>query len=102
MALHASAWPLAVAAKDDRDLSGFEHAEWTARRGLPGQVSELAQTRDGFLWLASGHTLFRFDGMTFEPVRSNDGEPFPRVMALAAHPDGSLWAGLRRGGLTDR
>lgn len=99
MALHAFAWPQAALPKDDRDLSEFEHTEWTARHGLPGQVSELAQTKDGFLWLASGHTLFRFDGMTFEPIRSNDGEPIPRVMALAAHPDGSLWAGLRRGGL---
>lgn len=99
LAWHALALPLAGLANDDRDLSDFEHTEWKARQGLPGQVSELAQTTDGYLWLATGQTLFRFDGVRFERIRTTEGEPFPRVLALAAHPDGSLWVGLKRGGL---
>jgi len=99
LAWQALALPLAGLANDNRDLSDFEHAEWKARHGLPGQVSELAQTRDGYLWLASGQTLFRFDGVSFEPVRTSVGDAFPRVLALAAHPDGSLWAGMQHGGM---
>jgi signal transduction histidine kinase/ligand-binding sensor domain-containing protein len=95
----AFALPLAGVANDDRELLDFEHTEWKARHGLPGQVSELAQTTDGYLWLATGQTLYRFDGLTFERIRTTEGESFPRVMALAAHPDGSLWVGLVRGGL---
>lgn len=90
----------AAAAEDDsRGTAEFDHAYWKARDGLPGQVSALAQTTDGFLWMATGRTLYRFDGTTFEPFRLPDGERFPRVRALAAHPDGSLWAGLDLGGL---
>jgi len=90
--------PLALA-NDDRDLSRFEHTSWTAKEGVPGQVSGLAQTADGYLWLATGRTLFRFDGFVFERFQTAEGDPFPEVSALAAHPDGSLWVGLRDGSL---
>src|SRR5690606_7508054 len=46
-----------------------------------------------------GRSLFRFDGVTLERFRTADGSFFPRVSALAAHPDGSLWVGLHSGGL---
>jgi len=99
LAWHMFALPAVALANDDRDLSDFEHAYWTAREGVPGQVSDLAQTTDGYLWLATGQTLFRFDGIALERFRTADGNAFPRVSALAAHPDGSLWVGLHRGGL---
>lgn len=84
---------------ESRGLSGFEHTNWTDSEGAPGQVSNLAQTTDGYLWLATGGTLFRFDGLLFERFGTAGYDPFPEVSALAAHPDGSLWIGLRWGGL---
>lgn len=91
--------PTLARASDDRDLSDFEHTRWSAREGFPGQVTAMAQTADGFLWLATGQSLYRFDGLSLEHYRPADGNVFPRVSALAAHPDGSLWVGLRQGGL---
>ena len=37
------------------------------REGAPSQVIGIAQTSDGFLWLASSHRLVRFDGAHFVP-----------------------------------
>lgn len=91
--------PSLTLANDDLDLSGFERTSWTTKEGVPGQVSDLTQTTDGYLWLATGGTLFRFDGLVLERFRTAEGNAFPEVSALAAHPDGSLWVGLRRGGL---
>jgi signal transduction histidine kinase/ligand-binding sensor domain-containing protein len=99
LALQVCALPPAALANDDADLSGFEHTYWMAREGVPGQVSDLAQTTDGYLWLATGQSLFRFDGAALERFRTAEGNPVPRVSALAAHPDGSLWVGLHGGGL---
>lgn len=98
-AWHAFVLPAVALANDDLDLSDFEHTYWMAREGVPGQVSDLAQTTDGYLWLATGRSLFRFDGIALERFRTADGHPFPRVSAMAAHPDGALWVGLDRGGL---
>lgn len=99
LALQALALP-ALAQDDGRSaLSGFEHTHWARREGVPGQVASLAQTPDGYLWLATGQTLFQFDGHTFKRFQTQEGDPLPQVSALAAHPDGSLWVGLHHGGL---
>lgn len=89
----------AVVADANGDFSSFEHSRWTSRDGFPGQVSSMAQTADGYLWLATGQSLYRFDGLVLERYRAADGSYLPAVSALAAHPDGSLWIGLRHGGL---
>lgn len=90
----------ALAQDDGRgDLSAFEHTHWTRREGVPGQVASLAQTPDGYLWLATGRSLFQFDGHAFKQFRTPDGDALPQVSALAAHPDGALWVGLHHGGL---
>ncbi len=91
--------PSLTLASDDHDLPRFEHTSWTPKEGVPGQVSSLAQTTDGYLWLATGRTLFRYDGFLFERFQTAKGDPFPEVSALVAHPDSSLWIGLRDGGL---
>lgn len=94
-----SVLPFPVPANGDHELPRFEHTYWTVKEGVPGQVADLAQTADGYLWLATGRTLFRFDGLELERFQIADDTPFPEVSALAAHPDGSLWVGLRRDGL---
>ncbi|MCP4213752.1 MAG: helix-turn-helix domain-containing protein [bacterium] len=41
---------------------------WTTADGLPGDsVIAIAQTADGFIWLADSRLLYRFDGVTFSP-----------------------------------
>jgi ligand-binding sensor domain-containing protein/serine phosphatase RsbU (regulator of sigma subunit) len=71
--------------------------------GLPqNYVPAIAQTRDGYLWLATQEGLVRFDGARFvvfsagtvPEIGTND------LDALAPDGSGGLWIGTRGGGLT--
>lgn len=84
-----------------RELSihEYHHTAWTVRQGAPGQITALAQSRDGFLWLATQSGLFRFDGIGFERIAPIGADAFPTesVAALYAPPSGGVWVGLRYG-----
>ena len=100
----------AFALNADRDIHQLAHRSWGEREGYPGRSEALAQTADGFLWIASDVGLFRFDGVHFERYRPTSGDTLSEspVYSLFALPDGSLWIGygfenkvclLRRGNL---
>ena len=42
------------------------HDTWNFNQGAPADVTGLAQTNDGFLWLGGPNGLFRFDGTRFD------------------------------------
>jgi len=90
-----------VRATDSRDraIDQFYHTAWTVREGAPGQVTALAQTSDGYLWLGTQTGLYRFDGVTFERYRPREGGDFlaSTVASLYAPPSGGLWVGFRYG-----
>ncbi|HVU32737.1 MAG TPA: two-component regulator propeller domain-containing protein [Opitutaceae bacterium] len=68
--------------------------------GLPGvAVNSVCQTRDGFLWVATGGGLARFDGDRFVSYRPTNTPEFrtPLVYRLCESRDGSLWIGTGRG-----
>lgn len=47
-------------------LRDYVHDVWTTRHGLPQNlVTDLVQTRDGYLWIGTGNGLARFDGVAF-------------------------------------
>ncbi len=74
-------------------LFQLQHTSWTEREGAPPQISGIAQAPDGSLWLGSGEGLYRFDGFTFEQVRSIDGDsPAPtEITSLLVTSSGELW-----------
>jgi ligand-binding sensor domain-containing protein len=78
------------------------HESWTFKDGAPEAVEALAQTADGYLWLGSQSGLFRFDGIRFEPFRSQFGDQLmsTNVSALFAPATGGLWVGYRLGGFS--
>ena len=84
-----------------RSISQFHHTAWTARDGAPSQISVLAQTNDGYLWIGSALGLFRFDGVTFEQYAPPDGMSLPsnNIYALMPTPDGGLWISFRPSGI---
>ncbi|MCE9672876.1 histidine kinase [Myxococcus stipitatus] len=82
----------------ERGIAQFYHSRWTVKDGAPGQVSVLAQTRDGFLWMATGASLYTFDGVRFERFVAPDGLPLGSVSALLATPEGGLWMSFTHGG----
>ena len=79
----------------DRRLDQLQHTRWTKADGVPGAVRALAQTTDGYLWLATTNGLVRYDGSQFEvwEPRTGPGLISPNVRALLATPDGALWIG---------
>jgi ligand-binding sensor domain-containing protein len=68
----------------DRGIGQFYHARWTIKDGAPGQISAIAQTRDGFLWIAAAAALYSFDGVRFERFEPPSGDPITTIQALAA------------------
>ncbi len=85
----------------NRSITQFHHTSWTAKDGAPSQISALAQTVDGYLWIGSARGLFRFDGVEFEPYVPPADVTLPahNIYALMATPDGGLWISFRPDGL---
>lgn len=82
-----------------QSLRQLHHSKWTTNEGVPGQVGAIAQTTDGYLWLGSNRSLYRFDGVRFVQFRQSDGDTVATVSSMLASPDGGLWLGLRAGGV---
>jgi signal transduction histidine kinase/ligand-binding sensor domain-containing protein len=81
-------------------FSNQYHTAWSARDGMPPQVFDIAQTTDGFLWLASKSGLYHFDGIKFEPYTPPPGSSLlhDAAISLVATHDGGLWVGYQFGG----
>ncbi|UXH76039.1 sensor histidine kinase [Roseateles amylovorans] len=88
----------ALAASLPVSLVEFKHDAWTIESGAPSRINAITQTGDGFLWIGSVEGLFRFDGVTFEPVKLAASQPQRLVVSsLLAARSGDLWVGLGRG-----
>ena len=94
--------PLAQALDAQRQIAQFHHTAWTVREGAPGQITALAQTTDGYLWLATQVGLYRFDGVQFERYDPPGDQAFPAtsISTLYATADGGLWIGFRYGAVS--
>ncbi|WP_083941431.1 sensor histidine kinase [Salinicola socius] len=92
----------ALALDSNLTLQQLHHRSWsgTAEENGPGQVGAIAQTSDGYLWLGTHYSLFRFDGNAFERYATTDGKTVATVSSLLSIPGGGLWVGLRRGGVS--
>lgn len=78
---------------------------WEIEDGLPSnRVLGIAQTPDGYLWLATLGGLIRFDGVRFTPFpkETTRGLESDRVQSVFTSHDGHLWVGLDRGGVARR
>ena len=88
--LSLPATPSALTAAHNIDQYG--HTSWALRDGtLTGYPRAIAQTTDGYLWLATEFGLIRYDGARFVDVSVLGGAALPSrlVSALAAGHDGS-------------
>jgi len=89
-------------AVDTPERSGdLRQTTWTTKDGAPIDPWDMAQTDDGFLWIAGKTGLVRFDGQRFERIE------FPEAPELSATPafrlfpvaGGGLWIGYQLGGV---
>ena len=99
-------WLLACAAvspgRADLPPQAPQHASEliSKEEGLPpGEITRLAQSADGYLWIAMTTGLARFDGVRFEHYdhRNTPALPDDRVTALTADQQGRIWAGTAKG-----
>lgn len=93
---------VAVALDGKVDLADLHHDIWTAKNGAPGEVSCMAQTRDGWVWIGSATGLYRFDGIRFQRFDGLPGDVAPAraITALTALHNGDLLIGTLTGGLS--
>jgi ligand-binding sensor domain-containing protein len=90
----------AFALDPSKTFSQYVQSSWALQNGLQQKsVMAIAQTRDGFLWLATEEGLVRFNGRTFVTFdeRNAQGLGDRFIRSLAAAPDGSLWIGTMSG-----
>jgi signal transduction histidine kinase/ligand-binding sensor domain-containing protein len=99
------AWALATCApalalNPALDVSQYAHKAWKMREGFTkGQIWAIAQTPDGYLWLATEFGLLRFDGVKAAPWEPPPDQPLPStwIVSLLAARDGTLWIGTSDG-----
>ena len=86
-------------------LNGFAAASspwfarvWQANNGLPGDnVTGLAQTKNGYLWIATQNGLARFDGVRFAEVPVSPGRARAIIWAMLLDRDERLWLAQQGG-----
>ena len=86
----------ALAGEGPRHLTAYTHQSWTGDGEAPAPVMAMAQGRDGFLWLATGEGLFRFDGVSFEPIRPEGNaaqNDYPTTVFVARN--GDVWTSFK-------
>ncbi|QJU60146.1 hypothetical protein HL653_22545 [Sphingomonas sp. AP4-R1] len=88
----------AEALNPERPLSAYKHARWTAAEGAPLLIYALTQDDRGYLIIGSATGLYRFDGLTFDPIPTEDREiRHGRVLFLLKARDGTIWVAYDTG-----
>ncbi|WP_303635815.1 sensor histidine kinase [Stenotrophomonas tuberculopleuritidis] len=86
-------------------LPGYQHTAWRVGQGAPGDIWDIAQDRQGMLWLATGSGLYRFDGRRFERQDAPAGNHFPSTNMVTLGLDerdgrDGLWIGYFQAGIS--
>ena len=82
------------------ESSPWLYQAWQTDSGLPdNSVTGVAQTRDGYLWVATQGGLMRFNGADFKaiPLLNLPGVPNRVVHAMFLDHRDCLWLGMQRG-----
>lgn len=95
-----SCTPCAFALNPSLDVNQYAHTAWKVREGFAkGEITSIAQTPDGYIWLATQFGLLRFDGVKAAPWQPPSGQHLSSsyVLSLLAARDGTLWIGTWNG-----
>jgi signal transduction histidine kinase/ligand-binding sensor domain-containing protein len=81
----------------------YRFDSWTVDNGLPQNIIRgIAQSPDGYLWVATFDGLARFDGVRFVVFNKSNapGIASNRFSSMVEDRDGDLWLDTEGGGLT--
>lgn len=80
------------------DFYATTQTVYSSANGLPcGEANDIAQTRDGVLWIGTYAGLYRYSGTDF--VAMNEYESVRNVNCLYVDSEGRLWVGTNDNGL---
>lgn len=80
----------------------LQFQSWLRNQGLPRRpVNAIQQTRDGYLWVAAGGAIARFDGVRFVPLDRPATETNLSTPIIFGDRQGALWVAVP-GGLERR
>src|ERR1700678_2416984 len=103
LAIAALLWcGCAAALNPDLTIKELRHTAWGPSQGAPqGGAVALAQTNDGYLWIAGPSGLFRFDGIAFERIELPHDPKLSSLSLFSAFAPrgGGLWVGFTFGGV---
>ena len=81
------------------DYSEFVQTVYSSDNGLPcGEANDIAETKDGILWIGTYAGLYRFNGSEFRWMDGYDS--VKNVNCLYVDPEGRLWIGTNDNGLS--
>ena len=92
--------PCAFALDPALEVSQYAHTAWKVREGFfKSGIYSIAQTPDGYLWLATEFGLLRFDGVRAVPWQPPPDQHLPSdfILGLLVTHDGTLWIGTLKG-----
>lgn len=96
----SSAASAAIESASFFNLQRFRFDTWLREPGMPrAGIGVVAQTADGYLWLAGEDRVARFDGVRFAPLDTRRALGGGTVLALLGDSRGALWIGTREKGL---
>src|SRR5215213_5132908 len=89
-----------LALDPQREMSEYSRSVWLTENGLPqNTVPAVAQTGEGYLWVATEEGLARFDGTNFTVFDKQNTPQLTNndIRALASDDRGGLWLGASGG-----
>lgn len=80
-------------------IADMNHRSWSVASGAPADIWDMHQDALGFVWLATGSGLVRFDGLRFQRYMPAEGEAFASndMTALFVVSPTELWVGTTTG-----
>ena len=73
--------------------SEYSLDSWTIEEGFPAfSISGIAQSKSGYIWLATNEGVIRFDGIQFTKIKNHSHEDISTdIVKMVQHKDGKLW-----------
>lgn len=98
-------FPIFASKQPSLPLNEYFAQTWDTRDGLPHNgINALAQSKDGYLWVATWEGLARFNGREFQVFTRGSAPNLPdsAIRSLYANNQGDLLVAGARGGISER